>query len=795
MPYNPFTVGCPPKSEICIQWVSLPDSPLAGYCIKWDCPPDHVKIDGLCYSSTCVANNIISHANSIQTSIIGNMLSFSTSVIGNQIANNTAEINQEIRVSENNIRGGINTQTQYLTGLVNNASIDVENAINDSEIRLGRTFNDTSLVVANHISSRVDDLERTLLEDIQDIPEHINQSLGEFVDDVTGAGESIADNIASIIAAMRAAIETAIETLELVISQTLLAIKSTLALGFGLVADAIDAAREFVQTAISEITETVSTDWGISVGAFEDIFSQLYAGEFETWDEFKTAFDELLKGDTIFYLILLGFLFFPTLIETGKLLVYPILSNLQILATEKGRPTQLTPDELFTAFYRGVIPPNDRDEQLGLLGYNPDRIEQLRRVIKPLLNLMEVRNLYLRHQIDDHEHNRLLGEYGFDETQKQQITFLYNYIPPAQDLILMAVREVFTPDIAEAYGLFEDLPDEFINWAGQQGISREWAKNYWGAHWQLPSALMGFEMFHRRVIDREELTVLLRALDYMPHWRDKLIEISYRPLTRVDVRRMHKTGILDETELYNAYLDVGFSPHNAEKMTAFTIKYNRVGVDETEATIKQLTVSTVMRAYRERIITYDDAIERLYYLNYSLDDAVLLLELGQLSAKTDRAISRRTAMEKRLVQIILDGYETQTISRTEALTRLEQHGYNETEAGVLLNLEEEEYQLKLKRATVEAIKEMYTQGTIDPTTFRGILAEQMFTPLEIDRIESEVQLILNLRTRQPTKGELNRALKRGFLTEEQYIRELQGLGYPDKVIAMYISFLAPKEVE
>ncbi|GAH93918.1 unnamed protein product, partial [marine sediment metagenome] len=44
-------------------------------------------------------------------------------------------------------------------------------------------------------------------------------------------------------------------------------------------------------------------------------------------------------------------------------------------------------------------------------------------------------------------------------------------------------------------------------------------------HWSLPSPSQGFEMLHRGVIDEAELNMLLRALDIMPFWREKLTKV------------------------------------------------------------------------------------------------------------------------------------------------------------------------------------------------------------------------------------------------------------------------------
>ncbi len=177
-------------------------------------------------------------------------------------------------------------------------------------------------------------------------------------------------------------------------------------------------------------------------------------------------------------------------------------------------------------------------------------------------------------------------------------------IPPVADIITMAVREAFTPAIAAAFGQYEDYPPDLEEWGLKKGLSAEWTKRYWAAHWSLPSALQGFEMLHRGVINIPELNMLLRALDVMPFWRDKLTQIAYRRLTRVDVRRMYKAGVLTKAEVYEAYLQHGYTPENARRMTDFTIQWAM----PKEASI---TRSDILNAYKSRMISRTEASELL----------------------------------------------------------------------------------------------------------------------------------------------------------------------------------------
>jgi len=152
---------------------------------------------------------------------------------------------------------------------------------------------------------------------------------------------------------------------------------------------------------------------------------------------------------------------------------------------------------------------------------------------------------------------------------------LANPIPPINDLITMAVREAFTPEIASRFGQYEGLPTEYVEAAAKKGLTKEWAERYWAAHWTLPSVQQGFAMLHRGIIGQPDLNLLMRALDIMPYWRDKLMQLSFKPLTRVDVRRMHLLGTLDDSGVKRAYLDVGYNERNAGLMTDFTVRYNR----------------------------------------------------------------------------------------------------------------------------------------------------------------------------------------------------------------------------
>jgi hypothetical protein len=212
--------------------------------------------------------------------------------------------------------------------------------------------------------------------------------------------------------------------------------------------------------------------------------------------------------------------------------------------------------------------------------------------------------------------------------------------------------------VLQLFGQMEDLPQIFLQEAAKVGLSPEQATNYWAAHWQLPSTMQGFEMLHRRIIDEETLRVLLRALDVMPYWRDKLIQLSYNPLTRVDVRRMYGLGVLDKDGVYNSYLDGGYSPENAKLMTDFTVKYES---DETTG----ISRAAIMDAYNKDIVTYDEMAEWFDAFGYT--DVIKKFWLD--TAEYNKALAEIESSSTELINQYRRGIKTAEQVRTELQTQ------------------------------------------------------------------------------------------------------------------------------
>jgi hypothetical protein len=311
--------------------------------------------------------------------------------------------------------------------------------------------------------------------------------------------------------------------------------------------------------------------------------------------------------------------------------------NLEVLNQETWSlmPTRLLEvRDLIESERRGLI---DRDEALAEMrawGYDPARASQW--IALRDNTIPEADALSWRHRgiLSDEETRANLHARGWIDRDVEALLQASLLIPPVPDLIAMAVREAFSPEIAERFGQFEDFPAPFAEAAAQQGISAEWAERYWAAHWSLPSIQMGFEMVHRGVISTEDLNLLLRAQDIMPFWRDKLTQISFSPLTRVDIRRMHKVKVLTEADVNRAYRDIGYSDLNAERLTEFTLRLNAPKATEDVDELAKLTRASVMGFFADGII--DAARARSLLLDLGVSEQATELYIGAKEADLER---------------------------------------------------------------------------------------------------------------------------------------------------------------
>jgi hypothetical protein len=319
-----------------------------------------------------------------------------------------------------------------------------------------------------------------------------------------------------------------------------------------------------------------------------------------------------------------------------------------------------------------------------------------------LYDISTVQSLFYRGEFSGDDVYKRLREMGYTDARILEITKTWDLIPPVQDIITMAVREAFSPEQVTSLGLDERFPSDFGKWAKKQGYSEEWAKMYWRSHWRLPSAEMGFEMFHRGKITDAELEGLIVALDFSPVWIERLKAISYNVPTRVDVRRMFELGLMDRNGLLRSHLDMGYNPETAEMLTKWVeIEYN--------AETRKLTETQIIQEYLNGFIEETEMRRLLTLLAYSADRIDMMVATASYKRASARQGERISALKK----LFLSGQ----YGKEEVTAELDQFNIDPRWRDELIDLWGLEYKAGLKLPRYQDIVDWFSRDVIDQQTF------------------------------------------------------------------------------
>ena len=367
-------------------------------------------------------------------------------------------------------------------------------------------------------------------------------------------------------------------------------------------------------------------------------------------------------------------------------------------------------------------------------GFSDERIQQLLAISHTPLSLAENIVALRREFISPDVFAEKLRALGLAPDDIELAERLSMQLPPIGDLIRMVVRDTFEPDVVEEGRLSEGFDTFPVEIAEQLGIPPVWSEKYWQAHWELPSLQQGFEMLHRGEIDRDALLALFKAADLAPGYWEPMEAISYRPFTRVDVRRMHAFGVLDESQVLRSYLDIGYDQEKAQALTDFTIAYN----DSTKKVEKT----------RER--------------DLSKSDIIGMYNDGVIDASSTR----------------------------DYLIKL---GYSDAEAEVLIDREDIQ---EMRRERKADISNIIDQAKIKALTFEEAqdrLAALDLTRTETNKALSDLARVSQTRTRTPSKSDLDDWLSLGLITPGDYAEELRTLGYADRYVDLYVEATTAEE--
>lgn len=332
--------------------------------------------------------------------------------------------------------------------------------------------------------------------------------------------------------------------------------------------------------------------------------------------------------------------------------------------------------------------------------------------------------LWLRGMMVDEElRDRLRGMGWIDPNDQAVLREAYNYVPGPADLIRFAVKDVFDPNKPGLAEMKQELKEQLdlLGLLSAQGIKPIVSQHpdgrmieydipllYWIASYEEISPNQAYEMLHRLRPDRvkrysfttregrtltpsafqiEDVRKLLKEKDYNPAYRTELAAISFRPLGRIDVRRIYSTGIWGEPkgtdgftkdqsgnwqptgpaerELLDQYQDQGYAREDAAALSLFTVQEHSKG--KSAARARQLT-TPVCRAFSLGVLSRDDAIKQLTAAGMPAVEAEAKIQSCDLSQKNRTVQEYITSIRRAFLRgVVLDNDVRELLSRVGIL--------------------------------------------------------------------------------------------------------------------------------
>ncbi len=691
-------------------------------------------INGVLSDINTVIQNVIANVaawiaglfNTIKTSITDtvNALVNKLEVVFNNLYNNFNDLVDSIK---ENLKEIYTNATTLITNLGRDIKDAINNAVTTLYTQLSNIFNkvvDSLKDAYKAVETTVKELYSSVKEYLSDVIAYVSVVannvieqakvwIGDVYNNVSTILTNIIQNVKTFISSTITFAQNAYETVSSVIKKLIDNLKEVLSNLINSIANSFIGLVTFlndnVVTPITTYFKENREYWDESNAAFNDIFRSALASNPELPPDVRAFFSSQrgIKG----IISSIGVAMIVPMLATSILSsVYaPWLRKVEQAAEIQKRSALMTPDQSITLFRRGYISDAKLTNTMARNGYAPDDITAMVHLYDQVFPASDAVGLYRRGIIDYATLKNTLQAAGWLESQIPLILKASEYLPQPQDLIRFAVREAFNPNQVQMLGLDEEFPEAFATRAQQLGMSPDDARLYWRAHWELPSPSQGFEMYQRGIISYDELTSLLKALDYSPTWRDKLIKLAYSPLTRVDIRRMHALGILDRDGVYRSYLNIGYSPEDAEALTRFTEALNQEDEKQKALPDLNLTRSQIVDAYMNHMIDRETASELLFGLGYDENESEFIL------ADADYQMKREELDMK--IAILTNKYRNGLINIIELRDGLNKLDITSDEIEYILSKYEAIKESEAKLPSLSDLRNMLKYGIIDPQEF------------------------------------------------------------------------------
>lgn len=409
-----------------------------------------------------------------------------------------------------------------------------------------------------------------------------------------------------------------------------------------------------------------------------------------------------------------------------------------------------------------------RSGKYKLLSQLWDKVVSTGRNVPTLPEIFLLRN---RGDITADMTKRWMQQLGYaDQEERELLETLRFEIPGQSDLVRFAVRDVWQPDIVQRFQYDADFPAAFDFWMRKQGFGASadfpqrgvpadpnlsWAKVYWRAHWEVISPTQAYEAFQRlrpnrlhlyrgagvnpRSFSIDDLQAILKVHDYPVPLRDTLAAIAYRPIGRIDLRRIYKDGIFGEP--------IGGRGFAKNAQGAFVA----VGAAEKELT------------------------ERYQDIGFSPADAMTVARW----VAEDTVKGKASRLRARTVTAVCSAYSLGALDKQAALGALVDAGFTPAEATAEVDHCDLKHRTKFLAGQVKGVRRAFLKGIFNEQQARIELGRAGVAIVRVEEMLTTWKLEQMPGTREASTAQLCDWFGSGFLDTQEFLRRLRNMGWSD----------------